>query len=244
LRINNLGSVGIKTTPNSLADLHVADTSDARIWLEATSGNILELYAGTGVSIFNRSNNFLNFGTNNAERMRLTNTGSLLIGHTTDDDTNGISASSTTSFEGHSLFNDGQMQSARNGTVMELNRLSTNGTVLSFRGLGTQRGSVSVSAYGVAYNTTSDQRLKDNIQDAGSASTAIDNIKVRQFDWKADGTHQDYGMIAQELATVVPDAVSSGDKSTDMMGVDYSKIVPLLVKEIQELRQRVAQLEE
>ena len=51
-------------------------------------------------------------------------------------------------------------------------------------------------------------------------------------------------MIAQELSTVVPEAVSSGKKSTDMMGVDYSKLVPLLVKEIQELRQRVAQLEE
>jgi len=196
-----------------------------------------------GGIVYYHSNRAMTFRFGTVEKARLIN-GNLLIGHTTNDDTNGLNASSSTSFEGHSLFNDGQMQSARAGVVMQLNRLSTNGSVLVFRGLGTERGSVAVSAYGVAYNTTSDQRLKDNIQDAGSASTAIDNIKVRQFDWKSDGTHQDYGMIAQELVTVVPEAVSSGDKSTDMMGVDYSKLVPLLVKEIQELRQRVAQLEE
>jgi len=193
------------------------------------------LYAGTGVSIFNRSNNFLNFGTNNAERMRLTSNGNVLIGKTADDGTtDGIRLTSS----GHTSI------VADDTNPLILNRRSTDGTILDFRKDGVQKATIGISAYGVAYNTSSDQRLKDNIQDAASASTIIDNIKVRQFDWKIDGAHQDYGMIAQELATVVPDAVSSGEKSTDMMGVDYSKIVPLLVKEIQELRQRVAQLEE
>lgn len=73
--------VGIGTTsPNALADLHVADTTDARIWLDATSGNTLELYAGSGVGLFNRSNNFLNFGTDNVERMRLDSQGRLGLG--------------------------------------------------------------------------------------------------------------------------------------------------------------------
>ena len=51
-------------------------------------------------------------------------------------------------------------------------------------------------------------------------------------------------MVAQELINVAPEAVSTGDTEDDMMGVDYSKLVPMLIKEIQELRQRVAQLEE
>ena len=51
-------------------------------------------------------------------------------------------------------------------------------------------------------------------------------------------------MVAQELINVAPEAVSIGDTKDDMMGVDYSKLVPMLIKEIQELRQRVAQLEE
>jgi len=91
--------------------------------------------------------------------------------------------------------------------------------------------------------TPSDQRLKENIADADDAGSKVDAIQVRKFDWKADGSHQDYGMIAQELQTVAPEAVSGDADSEDMMGVDYSKLVPMLIKEIQSLRNRVAQLE-
>jgi len=96
---------------------------------------------------------------------------------------------------------------------------------------------------GVLYNTSSDQRLKDNIVDAPSASDDIDAIQVRSFDWKADGSHQKYGMVAQELQTVAPEAVSAPEDPEEMMGVDYSKLVPMMLKEIQQLRARVAQLE-
>lgn len=96
----------------------------------------------------------------------------------------------------------------------------------------------------VLFNVSSDQRLKENIVDAPSASYDIDAIQVRSFDWKADGEHQKYGMVAQELVEVAPEAVSVPEDSEEMMGVDYSKLVPMLIKEIQSLRQRVASLEE
>ena len=102
---------------------------------------------------------------------------------------------------------------------------------------------ISVTSAATAYNTSSDQRLKDNIVDAPSASDDIDAIQVRSFDWKADGSHQKYGMVAQELNTVAPEAVSTPEDPEEMMGVDYSKLVPMLVKEIQSLRARVAHLE-
>jgi hypothetical protein len=95
----------------------------------------------------------------------------------------------------------------------------------------------------VLFNTTSDQRLKENITDADSASTLIDALQVRKFDWKSDNSHQRYGFVAQELVTVAPEAVHQPEDTEQMMGVDYSKLVPMLVKEIQSLRQRVAQLE-
>jgi hypothetical protein len=95
----------------------------------------------------------------------------------------------------------------------------------------------------VLFNTTSDQRLKENIQDADSASSLIDSLKVRQFDWKSDNSHQRYGFVAQELVTVAPEAVHQPEDAEQMMAVDYSKLVPMLVKEVQSLRQRVAQLE-
>ena len=95
----------------------------------------------------------------------------------------------------------------------------------------------------VLYNTTSDKRLKTNIIDAPDASALIDSIKVRSFDWIADESHQRYGMVAQELAQVAPEAVNQPSNPDEMMAVDYSKLVPMLVKEIQSLRARVAQLE-
>jgi hypothetical protein len=92
----------------------------------------------------------------------------------------------------------------------------------------------------VLYNLTSDQRLKENIQDAESSSILIDAIQVRQFDWKSDGSHTRYGFIAQELVTVAPEAVHQPANPDEMMAVDYSKLVPMLVKEIQSLRQRLS----
>jgi hypothetical protein len=92
----------------------------------------------------------------------------------------------------------------------------------------------------VLYNTTSDQRLKTNIVDAPSGN--IDSIKVRSFDWKSDGSHQKYGMVAQELLEVAPYAVYKPENPDEMMAVDYSKLVPMMVKEIQDLKAEVNQL--
>ena len=66
---------------------------------------------------------------------------------------------------------------------------------------------------------------------------------MRSFDWKVNNSHQKYGLVAQELLSVAPDAVAQGDTEEDMMGVDYSKLVPMLIKEIQSLRKRVTDLE-
>jgi hypothetical protein len=110
-------------------------------------------------------------------------------------------------------------------------------------GAGSEVGYIQVNTSSTLYSTSSDQRLKDNIVDAPSASDDIDAIQVRSFDWKADGSHQKYGMVAQELQTVAPEAVSVPEDPEEMMGVDYSKLVPMMLKEIQSLRARVAQLE-
>jgi hypothetical protein len=104
-------------------------------------------------------------------------------------------------------------------------------------------GAITTDGSATAYLTSSDQRLKENIADADDAGSKIDAIQVRQFDWKIDGSHQDYGMIAQELLEIAPEAVSQPEDPEEMMGVDYSKLVPMMLKEIQSLRARVADLE-
>ena len=146
-------------------------------------------------------------------------------------------------------FLDGQYSSDFNGNTKRgatyNNTFGNSGAnFISFGTAGTEIGGISqVSSTGVLYNTTSDQRLKENIQDADSASVLIDSLQVRQFDWKSDNSHQRYGFIAQELVTVAPEAVHQPANPEDMMAVDYSKLVPMLVKEIQSLRKRLAALE-
>jgi hypothetical protein len=110
---------------------------------------------------------------------------------------------------------------------------------------GTEFGSIKIAGAATQFNTSSDQRMKENIQDANDAGAKIDAIRIRQFDWKSEygGAHQDYGLIAQELQPVAPEAVSEGYTEDDMMSVDYAKLVPTLIKEIQSLRIRVAELE-
>jgi len=178
------------------------------------------------------SSNNLIFGTgpSGLERMRLDSSGNLLVGHTAVPSSgSGGSAFVSDSFDRNFL----KLSTSATTSIGLVEFDNPNGIV----------GKISTSGSSTIYATSSDQRLKDNIVDAPSASDDIDAIQVRSFDWKADGSHQKYGMVAQELNTVAPEAVSEGETEEDMMGVDYSKLVPMMLKEIQSLRARVAQLE-
>jgi hypothetical protein len=123
---------------------------------------------------------------------------------------------------------------------------TTGTTAISFfngQGSNTRVGYIGTSGSSTSYNTSSDARLKENIEDADDTGAVIDAIQVRQFDWKINAEHQRYGMIAQELVAAFPEAVSHGPTEEDMLAVDYSKFVPMLVKEVQSLRARVGELE-
>jgi hypothetical protein len=187
------------------------------------------------------SGSLLTVATAGSERLRIDSSGSLLVGTSSSTAPHTLTSGSGGAMWNNSLY----ISIARTSDSLFLNRLATDGGVARFyRAGGTDVGSISVTSSATSYNTSSDQRLKENIVDAPSASDDIDAIQVRSFDWKADGSHQKYGMVAQELQTVAPEAVSQGETEEDMMGVDYSKLVPMLIKEIQSLRNRVAQLEE
>jgi hypothetical protein len=107
---------------------------------------------------------------------------------------------------------------------------------------GTYVGGINMTNTSTSFPTSSDERLKKNIVDAPSAGDKIDAMQVRSFNWKADDSFQEYGLIAQELEPVYDLPVEQHD-TEDTLTVDYSKLVPVLLKEIQDLRKRVATLE-
>jgi len=110
-------------------------------------------------------------------------------------------------------------------------------TVLQFLQNNIQKGSITYSGTSTSFNTTSDYRLKEDLQDFAGLDM-VSKIPVYDFKWKTDESRS-YGVMAHELQEVLSDAVSGEKDAEEMQGVDYSKIVPLLVKSIQELKAEV-----
>jgi hypothetical protein len=171
------------------------------------------------------------FRTNGSEAARITSGGELLVGATAAEGPGRIVSISTAS--GTACY------AARNSAGASSNYaffINAAGSAII--------GSITNNAdTGVLYNVTSDARAKHDIVDAPEASSLIDAMQVRSFKWNADDSEQRYGFIAQELVEVAPEAVSVPADEDAMMGVDYSKLVPILVKEMQSMRARLAELE-
>jgi len=92
-----------------------------------------------------------------------------------------------------------------------------------------------------AYNTSSDYRLKEDLKDFNGLDK-VSKIPVYDFKWKPDDM-RGYGVMAHELQEIIPQAVVGEKDGEQMQGVDYSKLVPILLKSIQELEARVKELE-
>lgn len=128
---------------------------------------------------------------------------------------------------------------------------SGNNAFINFatEGTHTSRGSVTYNrgAGLTAYNTTSDARYKKNIEDSDEALPVIEQLQVRQYKWKDSDAEVRFGFVAQELNKIAPEAVSVGDAHpttpTQTWGVDNSILVPMLIKAVQELTERIKQLE-
>ena len=111
-----------------------------------------------------------------------------------------------------------------------------------YNAAGVQKGYIFTNANSTSFNTSSDYRLKEDLQDFAGLDM-VSKIPVYDYKWKADDSRS-YGVMAHELQEVLPDAVSGEKDAEEMQGVDYSKIVPLLIKSIQELTAKVERLEE
>jgi hypothetical protein len=246
------GNLGVgTTTPASGVRLHVDASGGGtirvtRLASSATAYGQLE-NDGTDSTLTSTGALIFQTGSSPAPRARITSGGVFLVG---------------TATAGYGLFSTQRVTINPNQdgivvaplsenfsayTVQGNNDTGTRYAMYIANGSSTAVGNISFTSSATAYNTSSDRRLKENVDQSDDAGSLIDAIEVVKHDWKVGG-HVRYGVIAQDLHDVVPEAVTVGDSEDvealkNPWGVDYSKLVPMLVKEIQSLRARVAQLE-
>ena len=134
------------------------------------------------------------------------------------------------------------------GGMVDNLTMTKEGELTLHRGGATINGDISgsvIRASGdvVAFNS-SDKRLKDNIVTIGSPLQKIGRIGGYEFDWN-ENQHvyrgHDVGVIAQEIEEVIPEAVK--DRDGGYKGVQYDKIIPLLIEGIKELTKKTKKLE-
>ncbi|SNE92600.1 phage tail spike protein [Streptococcus pneumoniae] len=91
----------------------------------------------------------------------------------------------------------------------------------------------------------SDRRLKENITDtAVKALDKINRLRMVAFDFIENKKHEEIGLIAQEAETIVPKIVSRDPENPDgYLHIDYTALVPYLIKAIQELNQKIEKME-
>jgi hypothetical protein len=236
------GNVGIGTTsPGQKLSLGspLGISSDATAYGSNDQGSIMWSYEFTGIfprhldiiaagspDGTNGGGNIRFFtnpvtnGANSVERMRITSGGNVIIGGT------GSSGEGTLT-----LRKDG-------GTPATISNESVSGNLILFSGNGSGTlGSITHNGSNVAYNTSSDYRLKQDLKEFNGLDVLL-SIKTYDYQWKSNNSRM-YGVIAHELQSILPYAVIGEKDGIEMQGVDYSKIVPVLVKAIQELKAEI-----
>ena len=259
MRIDNSGNVGIGTTsPNveleiagagEMLRLQSSDTNKASIRAIQSGGGdrwiLGTLDSNDSVTLqASNSTGELIFETGGAtERARISSGGRMSIGTT------------STSFR----FN---VVSDQSDYVAQFDRnVDIDGNFrnhIKFSRGGTAVGEIKTSQSATQYGTSSDHRLKENVEGMTGAIARVKQLSPKRFSWivdELDSPNFD-GFLAHEAQTVVPQAVSGTHNNVDedgnpvMQGIDHSHLVPLLtgalqeaIAEIETLKTKVAALE-
>jgi len=246
MRIDSSGNVGIGISPSEL--LHINNAGgDAAVRIDGSTRKFKIEQNNYGLR-------FVDVDAGSAERMRIDAGGRLLVGNT-----------------GYNIGQDGvYLQSA--GSVFSRNTTS-NATQVNFANPNSVVGTISTSGTSTSYNTSSDYRLKENVVADWDATTRLKQLNPVRFNFIADADTTVDGFLAHEVQDVVPEAITgtkdairdeeyevtpavldeNGNEVTpavmgtrsvpEYQGIDQSKLVPLLVKTIQELEARITALE-
>ena len=257
----NDGGVGVTALTLDMSDAGTAVFNNRIRAALASDGSPSYSFGNdTHTGMFSPGNDLIGFSTGGAERIRITTNGSLLLGKT-----------SATTSGGGTFFETPTAVSSMPMYLRFCKTFSGTREAVSFHYSGSYVGGILYDNSSINYATSSDYRLKENVVTDWNATTRLKQLKPSRFNFKADTDKTVDGFLAHEVSSIVPEAitgtkdavkvwedgeelpdgVSVGDNKLDANGntipvmqcIDQSKLVPLLVKTIQELEARITALE-
>jgi hypothetical protein len=198
--VDSSGNVGIGTSSpsanldvaSSNATIHLTDTDDTTYAEIRNNGGTFTIASDEGAAAANSS---INFKVDGSEAMRIDSSGNLLVGTT----------SPTTTGVGGATF----YPTSYNRTIFSLGSTTTlpGAELLWFYNPNGKVGRIETNANSTSYVTTSDYRLKTDVQQMTGASARVQALNPVNFEWLSDGSRVD-GFLAHEAQEVAPEAVS------------------------------------
>ena len=231
-----LASSGI-AADTSLGSLHFTDSAGA---IHATINGATDAVTGSndypGRLVFSTTADGASSPT---ERMRISSVGNLMVGTTTGSVTNGglFYFSPAATAEPRLLLGHATGTGSGAPYVNFLFNAASIGSI-------TQSGTTAV-----AYNTTSDYRLKENVTAFTDGIARLHQLKPCRFNFIAESERLVDGFLAHEVQTIVPEAITGEKDAVDdegnpeYQGIDQSKLVPLLTAALQEAIAKIESLE-
>jgi hypothetical protein len=226
-------SLTVNAGSTSGGGINITGSSSPAIYIDETSGVVNSSFQndGAGSYLGTSTSHPMIFRTNNTERMRITSGGDVLV--------------QATSLGGNGLS---IRPNATAGTVQQVfNRASTTSDsyIFDFQNGGTTVGYIRYNNTTTTYATSSDYRLKENVVEMTGALDRVSQLKPSRFNFIADADKTVDGFLAHEVQDIVPEAITGEKDAVDeegnpkYQGIDQSKLVPLLVGAIQELKAEI-----
>jgi hypothetical protein len=237
------GTVRLSLSTSSLVSTLPFDAPDG------TAGVPAFTFSGdTDTGIFRPSANTLAFTGGGDEAMRITSGGDLRVGATTTAFSERLLVRQTGTSAAAQFYKD---NTNTNQVIIVLHggvTGSATGTMINFlRATGVSVGSITSTTTATSYVTSSDYRLKHDIQPMTGALAKVAQLKPVTYKWNEDDS-QSQGFIAHELQEVVPECVTGEKDAVDAegnpqyQGIDTSFLVATLVSAIQEQQQIITAL--
>ena len=146
-----------------------------------------------------------------------------------------------------------------NAPLSVYNKTNTGSTKShSFQVNGSEVASITYTSSGASFNGGSDYRLKENVTYDWDATSRLKQLKPARFNFKVDKDKTVDGFLAHEVSDIVPNAITGTKDAVHKedienqnikkgdpiyQTIDHSKLVPLLVKSMQEMEARIEVLE-